>query len=132
MALSEQEQRLLDEMERSLYAHEADVVSPTGAGLHASARSIAVAVLAVAVGVAIVVGGLAFNLWWVGLIGFAVIIAGIAFAFSGRGSGAASTGASTSAAAGSAPSGGRPASNSGESFMDRLEDRWDRRRENGQ
>ncbi|MFD2759028.1 DUF3040 domain-containing protein [Gulosibacter faecalis] len=129
MALSEQEQRLLDEMERSLYQHDADVVS-TGAsgGLVVTARSITISVLALAAGLAIIVGAMAISQPWAGLLGFVVMIGGIYWAFSsaGRAGGNAAsdavpempkTGASAKPGAG------------GRGFMDRMEDRWDRRQD---
>ena len=131
MALSEQEQRLLDEMERSLYQHDADVVStgrPAGAAL--TARSITISVLALAVGLAVIVGAMAIQQPWAGLIGFAIMIGGVYWAFASSGS--SSTGESTKLPG----TPGRPTtaagvkSPDGRGFMDRMEDRWDRRQDN--
>lgn len=131
MALSEQEQRLLDEMERSLYQHDADVVStgrPAGAAL--TARSITISVLALAVGLAVIVGAMAIQQPWAGLIGFAIMIGGVYWAFASSGS--SSTGESTKLPG----TPGRPTADDGvkspdgRGFMDRMEDRWDRRQDN--
>ncbi|WP_282825571.1 DUF3040 domain-containing protein [Gulosibacter sediminis] len=131
MALSEQEQRLLDEMERSLYQHDADVVStgrPAGAAL--TARSITISVLALAVGLAVIVGAMAIQQPWAGLIGFAIMIGGVYWAFASSGS--SSTGESTKLPG----TPGRPTTDAGvkspdgRGFMDRMEDRWDRRQDN--
>lgn len=124
MALSEQEQRLLDEMERSLYQGDADFMStaaPARNGI--SARAITVAVLSVAVGLGIVVTGLIIGQPLVGLLGFVVIVAGLAWSLRGDGS-------VNSSDAGSAPrkqpSGAQRRKNS--DYMSRLEERWDERR----
>lgn len=133
MALSEQEQRLLDEMERSLYQHDADVVStgrPAGAAI--TARSITISVLAIAVGLAVIVGAMAIQQPWAGLIGFAIMIGGVYWAFSSSPSGSTATGESTTTpGAPNKPTtnaGAKPAD--GRGFMDRMEDRWDRRQDN--
>ena len=133
MALSEQEQRLLDEMERSLYQNDADVVSTTpSSGPVVSSRSITIAVLAAAVGLAVVVAGMALGQPLIGLVGFVVLIAGVAWACV-RGGGergddvgrvAAAPRPQTGATGGAA----RPAAD-GKSFIDRMEDRWERRRD---
>lgn len=131
MALSEQEQRLLDEMERSLYQHDADVVStgrPAGAAI--TARSITISVLALAVGLVIIVGAMAIQQPWAGLIGFAMMIGGVYWAFASSGSSAA--GESTTKPGRpnkpTANASAKPADDRG--FMDRMEDRWDRRQDN--
>lgn len=133
MALSEQEQRLLDEMERSLYQHDADVVSTGGAtNLHVSARSITIAVLAIAVGLATIVGAMALSQPWIGLIGFVVMVGGVYWAFA---SGSSSKGDASSSTPNSpnrpkTNAGSSSSSSDGRGFMNRMEDRWDRRQDN--
>lgn len=126
MALSEHEQRLLDEMERQLYQHEADVVSTSSrGGGQVSTRSVIIALLAVAVGIGIVIGGLALRQPLIGIAGFVVMLAGVAYAFSRRGSAEwpdSQLGETPSARS----MGGRAQRSS--SFMERLEERWERRR----
>lgn len=124
MALSEHEQRLLDEMERQLYQHEADVVSSSERGGQVSSRAVVLALLAVAVGIGVVVGGLALQQPLVGVAGFVLMLAGVAFAFSGRGAQGVSRGVGPGARRGPGPGGAQR----GSRFMDRLEERWDRRR----
>lgn len=122
MALSEQEQRLLDEMERHLYQNDADVVSTAGRSSGGvSTRSVVLAVLAVAVGLGIVLGGLALQQPVVGVIGFVAMLIGVVFAFRPRKGDA-------QAQAESAPdpkSSGAPKAKG--SFMGNLEERWERR-----
>ncbi|MDJ1370388.1 DUF3040 domain-containing protein [Gulosibacter molinativorax] len=131
MALSEQEQRLLEEMERSLYQNDADVVSTTPkGGPVVSAKAVTIIVLSVVVGLGIVIGGMASTYWWIGLIGFVVMIAGIFWAL--RGSNSSGKGmTSGSSAAGPSASKGSSAKprKTGGSFMDRVEDRWERRQD---
>ncbi|MGO1544188.1 MAG: DUF3040 domain-containing protein [Gulosibacter sp.] len=134
MALSEQEQRLLDEMERSLYQNDADVMSTTPKeGPVVSAKAITIIVLSVVVGLGIVVAGMATSYIWIGLIGFVVMIAGIVWAIRGSNNGPSSaSGTETQTPKASAP--GKGASGSGKqktggSFMDRFEDRWERRQD---
>lgn len=131
MALSEQEQRLLEEMERSLYQNDADVMSTTPkSGPVASAKAITIIVLAVVVGLGIVVAGIASSYWWIGLIGFIVMIAGIVWALRGPSENADSQFSDLPSSSGSSSktssSKGRK---SGGSFMDRVEDRWERRQD---
>lgn len=135
MALSEHEQRLLDEMERSLYQNDADVVSTTpSTGPVVSARSVTIVVLAVAIGLAIVVAGMALGQPLVGLAGFVVLIAGVAWALL-RGGGRPD--AESTEPPSPRPAAGRPAGaatkpvaqGDGKSFIDRMEDRWERRRD---
>lgn len=130
MALSEQEQRLLEEMERSLYQNDADVVSTTPkGGPVASAKAVTIIVLSVVVGLAVVVVGMASSYWWIGLIGFVVMIAGIAWALRGSGSGQAPAGDLPRTGSGSGSTPGASDRKRGGSFMDRVEDRWERRQD---
>ena len=136
MALSEHEQRLLDEMERQLYANDADVVSTEPAAAPSiSTRSLVIMCLAVAAGIAVILLGVALQQPIIGVIGFALMVLGVASVSAGkpktgeervsnqgsRSSGPANTGASAS---GRSTRGGF----GGQSFMDQLDERWDRRR----
>lgn len=130
MALSEQEQRLLEEMERSLYQNDADVMSTTPhGGPLASAKAITIIVLSVVVGLGIVIGGIASSYWWIGLIGFVAMIGGIVWALSG--SKRAANGSENLSSSGSDKDWGakKQESSRGGSFMDRVEDRWERRQD---
>ena len=120
MPLSEHEQRLLEEMERNLYKNEADVMSTAGLRRAPNYTAIAVGVLMGLVGIVTMVVGVSLDITLVGIVGFGVLFAGVmvAVAFPG----APSDGASTSPSASRAKS---PAGSS--SFMDRLNDRWERR-----
>ncbi|MCU1441975.1 MAG: Membrane protein [Cryobacterium sp.] len=124
MPLSEQEQRLLEEMERSLYHNDADFVATVGVSkLRPNYRSIAVGVLLAVGGIVALIAGVALHQLWLGILGFAVMFTGVLVALS----------PSRSARRSPAPRGstGRSAkpSSSDQGFMDRLNDRWDRRQD---
>jgi hypothetical protein len=57
MPLSEQEQRLLDEMERNLYHHEADDVAKVGSRGRASYTAIALAIIGGVLGIVLLIVG---------------------------------------------------------------------------
>ena len=85
MALSEREQRLLEEMERGLYATEADSLSTTRASSGApSYRAIVIGVLIILAGVGALIGGVAAGYIWLGLIGFVGMLGGALFMFDPR------------------------------------------------
>lgn len=119
MPLSEQEQRLLDEMERHLMRNDADVVSARGGGRSLSYRNIVLGTVLVLIGLGGLIAGVSVPLVIVGVIGFVVMLGGVILAVSPtRGGGAT--------AAGGAPAHDRKPKSSS-SFMDRMNDRWDRR-----
>lgn len=133
MALSEHEQRMLDELERHLYEHDADVM-PT-VEEHApslSTRSLVLTFLAVAAGLGVILAGVAFQLPLLGVLGFALMVLGVAMALSRR----PAESAERPAEAPTSPAGGahRAATGArephGPSFMDKLDERWDRRQQN--
>ncbi|WP_394279657.1 DUF3040 domain-containing protein [Microbacterium sp.] len=123
MPLSEQEQRLLDEMERHLMRNDADVVSADRGATALSYRNVVYGSVIVLLGIAGLVVGVATSLIVIGVIAFVVMVGGVVLAFTpARGAAAAATDRPT-------PSGARkPAdARSSESFMDRMNERWDRR-----
>lgn len=79
MPLSEQEQRLLDEMERSLYHHDADDVATVGPRGRASYGAIAIAIIAGVVGLVLLIVGVVVRQPLVGVLGFGVMFAGAMF-----------------------------------------------------
>ncbi len=123
MPLSEQEQRLLDEMERHLMRHDADVVSAPREGQSLSYRNIVYGSVLVLVGLAGLVVGVSTSLIVVGVIAFLIMVAGVVLAVTparGAVSRARAEGTRKSPPAGAT---------SGASFMDRMNDRWDRRQD---
>ncbi|GAA4761918.1 DUF3040 domain-containing protein [Microbacterium gilvum] len=126
MPLSEQEQRLLDEMERHLMQNDADVVSASGRRA-LSYRNVIYGAVLVLVGLAAVVAGIAV---WnsvlavgiaLGVVGFAAMVGGVILA----------TTPAKGGDAGDEPRTGRPpqAPTQSGNFMDRMNDRWDRRQQ---
>jgi hypothetical protein len=118
MPLSEQEQRLLDEMERSLYHGDADFVASVGRvrGRISYGAVVGGVLLAVA-GIGVLVLGVLLHNWVVGAVGFAAMFGGVLLAIGVR---------NRRAPAGFPTAGGgvRPTG-----FMDRLAQRWERRRQ---
>jgi len=120
MPLSEQEQRLLDEMERHLMRNDADVVSAPRDGRTLSYRNIVYGAVLVLAGLGGLVVGVSTSIIIVGVLGFLVMLGGVILAVTPtRGSGRVEA------------EPGRPVKqkSSSTSFMDRMNDRWDRRQE---
>jgi Protein of unknown function (DUF3040) len=127
MPLSEQEQRLLDEMERNLYQNDADFVASVGGHrTKPSARSITIGIIIAIVGVAALLTGVIVRQPVVGVIGFAIMFAGVLIAIAPPRRLAAPSPRTPNSKSGTAKSG---AGRKSGSFMDGLNDRWDRRTE---
>lgn len=124
MPLSEHEQRLLDEMERSLYHKDADFVSTvSSASGRPNYRAAVLGILVALAGVVGLVFGVVLHAPIVGVIGFVVMFAGVLIAL---------TPGKRPAAASDPGQPRRPApANAGHhaGFMDRLNERWDKRQD---
>ena len=122
MPLSEQEQRLLDEMERSLYHNDADFVAHVGGRRgRPDYRAIVLGILIAVVGVGALVAGVALQVLLLGIGGFVLMLAGVLIAIS---------------PSRRAPvreelpgSSGRRKPAAGQGFMDKLNQRWDERQD---
>ena len=138
MPLSEHEQRLLEQMEQAMYAEDPKFAS-TMRGRTARARQrhkLLFGIIGVVVGLVLVVVGVAGSYVALAVAGFVVMLAGAAWA---------ATPDRRSGVVGAVGPDGRPqprrgrrgreqrrqGSSSHESFMSRLEHRWDRRRDGG-
>ena len=123
MPLSEQEQRLLDEMERNLYQNDADFVATVGGGRgRTNYRGIILGALLVIAGVSTLLIGVGSQLPIVGVLGFVIMFVGVIVALTpSRGPRGASA---KPTAAGSSPRDRRSGG-----FMDSLNERWERRQE---
>jgi len=123
MPLSEQEQRLLEEMERSLYHNDADFVATVSTGRGKINYTVLMGgVLLGLLGVGALVTGVIIQQPLVGVLGFALMFAGvlIAIAPSKRASaGSPSTGADKR----------RDDKHVTARFMDNLNERWDKRQD---
>lgn len=116
MPLSEQEQRLLDEMERSLYHNDADDVTTVGARRgRPNYTAVVLGILAGAVGLVLLVVGVIIRQPVVGILGFVLMFSGALIAI-------APPRRLTVPGTGSA-SGGKQRVG----FMDSLNERWERR-----
>ncbi|MCU1578202.1 MAG: hypothetical protein JWP19_406 [Rhodoglobus sp.] len=122
MPLSEQEQRLLEEMERSLYQNDADFVATVSARRGKTNYTVLVlGILVAVVGVATLVTGVVVRQPLVGVLGFAIMFVGVLLAVAPprRADHAARPAASTP----------KRKSTSGGGFMDNLNERWDKRQD---
>ena len=117
MPLSEHEQRLLEEMERSLYHNDADFIATVGANRgRPSYRAIVIGILVGLLGIAVIVTGVMLQQPLVGVAGFVVMFVGVLLAVSSP----------QHSLEKSAPTvDQRPRA----SFMDRMNQRWDRRQD---
>jgi hypothetical protein len=139
--LSEEELRLLEQMERALVAEDPKLASTLrGTTLRQAARRRAiVAGLVFAIGIAVLMTGAITRFWQIGILGFVIMLGSATVALSSlRGQ----RGGPSSAAVSAHPSGfgvidgGRSfrrsrTSRSSGSFMGRIEDRWRRRKDQG-
>ena len=133
MALSEREQKLLEQMEQALYAEDprfATRIRSQDGGR--SRRRLVIGLVAVLVGLGLVFLGVLDKLVWPGAVGFALMVAGAVWAFASarpvgptgvvRGDGSVHPVGGSSA--GKSPKAARAR---GQGFMQRLEERWERR-----
>ncbi len=121
MPLSEQEQRLLDEMERHLMRNDADVVSAPSDGRTLSYRNIVYGTVLVLAGLAGLIVGVSTQIVAIGVIGFAIMLGGVILAVTPVRD--APHRIDPRDAAGPSPQ----RANTSSSFMDRMNERWDRR-----
>jgi hypothetical protein len=127
MPLSEQEQRLLEEMERSLYQNDADFVPTSGQRRgRPNYTVLVIGALIGLLGIATLIVGVVINLTLIGILGFVIMFVGVLLAVAPprRLTSPEATKPSTAPGA----RGGRPTATS-ESFMDRLNERWDKRQD---
>ena len=122
MALSDHEQALLEQMERALASEDPKFASALRVPMisRTAPKSIGIAVLGVVIGIGILIAAVTLATPALGVLGFLSIVAGFYFAQLGT----------KAAAAGQIPTATtKPATNGG--FMQGLEERWDRRQDNG-
>ena len=127
MPLSEQEQRLLDEMERHLLHNDADIVSAPSGDRTLSYRNLVYGAVLLLVGIGALVAGVALGGQLgpvvsiiVGVIGFAAMLTGVILAVTPTRRTGPARQVKTSSS--KSPQGSA-------SFMDRMNDRWDRRQD---
>lgn len=139
MPLSEEEQRLLEQMEQALVAEDPKFASALrGSALAARSRRHAIAaVLGFLAGVACLMVGAVATLTAVAVVGFVLMLAS-AYVFVTAWRRVQQGGGDSAAAAGGEASGGEPPTRTRRSrpktsgsFIERMEERWRRRREGG-
>jgi hypothetical protein len=130
--LSEHEQRVLEQMEQAMYAEDPKFASAMR-GRHGKARQrqrLLVGGFGVVIGLLLVVLGVARGVVLLAVAGFVLMIATGAFALTPpRRAGA--TGPVGAVGADGRTKARRPAKQRGGSFMGRMEQRWERRRDEG-
>ena len=135
MPLSEHEQRVLEQMEKALYAEDPRLATQlkrtaaTGGPAGLDRRRLAVGVLLALAGLALVVVGVMSQLSWVGASGCLAMVLGGAWA-------ATPTSRPRLGVVGTTGTVSRPAgkghrTRSTGSFMNRMEQQWDKRKEQG-
>ncbi|MCG2798818.1 MAG: DUF3040 domain-containing protein [Cellulomonas sp.] len=124
MPLSEYEQRVLEQMERHLSTDDPRLANTLTQRGRRPATRYAVAVVGSIVGLLLLVLGAHYSAAWLGSLGFVLMFASVAFAF------ARPNGRRTSATS-AAPQAASGARRSRRTFMARMEERWDHRREQG-
>lgn len=124
MPLSEHEQRLLEQMEKALYAEDpkfATSLRSTGSGAAHRGRAV-LGVLGFLGGMGLVLAGVATAVIALGVVGFAVMLAGAVLVYS-----AFSRGTAVASTEGEQPAAPRAPKQTGSGFMGKMEDRWRRR-----
>ncbi|MBD7981405.1 MULTISPECIES: DUF3040 domain-containing protein [Oerskovia] len=132
MPLSEYEQRVLEQMERALTSDDPRLATTLQSTPRKSGLRYVAAGIGVVGGLLLLVVGAATANPWLGVAGFVVMFAGVAFAFSApRKRASGPVGVVDGDGKVTPPRGTTKSSPSGQGFLTRLEERWDRRREQG-
>ena len=128
MPLSDHEQRLLEQMERAPSADDPKLASAMRGSNRAQAarRRLLVGGVALVVGLVLLVIGVAVREVWIGAGGFVIMLAGTVWAFSPPRAAPAPSAAPPGTGQGRLRAVRNPAARSG--FMARMEERWERRR----
>ncbi|MDG5802666.1 DUF3040 domain-containing protein [Streptomyces ossamyceticus] len=129
MPLSEHEQRMLEQMERALYAEDPKFASALeGSGLRTyTRRRVYQAVAGFLVGIALLMAGMVAQQIWVSVVGFLVMLGCAVLAVTGWRKAPKPGEQPTTGPTGSA--GARRQTRQRRSMMDRIEQRWQRRRD---
>lgn len=128
MPLSEYEQRVLQQMEQQLRTEDPKLASDFGSRPRIDARRILIAVALGVAGLAGLLGGVTLSWIWLGVLGFLLMLAGVMVLLGG---GRGHQNSTPRGPARKAPSASSRAG-SGDSFMKRQAEKWERRQEGGQ
>ncbi|AJM77471.1 DUF3040 domain-containing protein [Rathayibacter toxicus] len=125
MPLSEHEQRLLDEMERNLYQNDADFVAAVSKGRGGTNyRAVLLGIFLAIFGLAALVAGVVLRQPLVGIGGFVVMLGGVVVAMRPAIRTAGEPGFADIGHSGKSRS---TSPHQSSRFIDRLNERWDRR-----
>lgn len=132
MPLSEHEQRVLEEMERALTSDDPRLATTLQAPSHSgrSGSRYAVAGIGLVVGLIVLIVGAVGSNVVLGVVGFVVMFAGVAWAFAFAPRGRTGPEGTVQNDGTVRPSQGAKR-RAKKTFMSKVEDRWDRRRERG-
>ncbi|MFI8945778.1 spore wall synthesis complex protein [Streptomyces sp. NPDC053750] len=132
MPLSEHEQRMLEQMERALYAEDPKFATALeGSGLRTyTRRRVYQAVAGFLVGIALLMAGMVAQQVWLSVVGFLVMLGCAVLAVTGWRK-APKPGEQPAAGAGGGPQ-ARRQGRQRRSMMDRIDERWQRRRDEQQ
>ncbi|MFM9367387.1 DUF3040 domain-containing protein [Streptomyces sp. Da 82-17] len=128
MPLSEHEQRMLEQMERALYAEDPKFATALeGSGLRThTRRRVYQAVAGFLVGIALLMAGMVAQQIWISVVGFLVMLGCAVLAVTGW---RKAPKPGEQAAPGTAQGHGRRQGKQRRSMMERIEQRWQRRRD---
>ncbi|WP_430593066.1 DUF3040 domain-containing protein [Humidisolicoccus flavus] len=126
MALSEQEQRLLEEMERNLYKNEADIVQTSVGPRCTDYTKVAIGLLLLVAGLGAIVAAVATRIPLIGVAGFALALAGVLVAIAANKPVEIDPQAEPSASQRESDV-RKKSTSSSKSFFDRLGEEWDKR-----
>ncbi|MFF3495035.1 DUF3040 domain-containing protein [Streptomyces sp. NPDC002795] len=137
MPLSEHEQRMLEQMERALYAEDPKFATALeGSGLRTyTRRRVYQAVVGFLVGIALLMAGMVAQQIWISVVGFLVMLGCAVLAVTGwrkapkPGEQPAAGATGAAGAVPGAPPATRRQGKQKRSMMDRIEQRWQRRRD---
>ncbi len=139
MPLSEHEQRMLEQMERALYAEDPKFATALeGSELRRyTRRRVYQAVAGFLVGIALLMAGMVAQQIWISVVGFLVMLGCAVLAVTGwrkapKNGEQQELGAAQGSRGGSSGAPTRRQPRAGRSMMNRIEERWQRRRDEGQ
>lgn len=118
MALSEYEQKMLEELEAQLKDEDPKLAESFRPAVQVGLKNLIIGVLLVVAGLGIVIGAISMGWSWLGIIGFGVMLGGAIVMTNGKPAEKVSA----------APRQNAPRRST--SFMDRQNEKWDRRRDN--
>ncbi|MFJ9086500.1 DUF3040 domain-containing protein [Streptomyces sp. NPDC102340] len=134
MPLSEHEQRMLEQMERALYAEDPKFATALeGSGLRTyTRRRVYQAVVGFLVGIALLMAGMVAQQIWISVVGFLVMLGCAVLAVTGWRKAPKPGEQPAAGSAGTTPGAAPATRRQGKqkrSMMDRIEQRWQRRRD---